>query len=623
MSTKLACILEESSRKLGPHDLVTFALCAVSSWFFSRYMNIEPAHLVWMVSLALMFVAARCVRTAPSAGRLANVVLGVFSALFTLSLILGEHLVIGDQYSGLADVNYVSAYGWVDVLAFACIAPGLFCVFSAPLACIRKRAALGLASIDELELLPLGAKWVLGLAVVIFVLWLPYLVIYWPGFVFNDSLSSLRQALGYTEWSNHFPVAYTAFIWACLKLANLIGFGNTAGVGLSTVIQMAYMAFGFGYLARWVTVRGKLRPAFGVVLAVAFGVCSYLGSFSVALWKDPIFSAAGLLLTLCLADLVWSRGKVVAQNKTWLALYISSGLVMSFLRSNGVFAVALVALAVAVVLLAARFGARRPVARGWFVTLVSSAAIVAIYVVVSGPVYTSLGVVPTESSEALGVPLNQMARVAALGGDMTDSDREYLNSIIPIEEYATRYRPCCTDELKWSDGFDNEALRDGMWGHWLSMLVRNPRTYFEAWELQTFGFWTVNTEEQVSGWDWNIGAGVPNNLDEDGIQALSDEFQIYVSELSLSTTATNLFPIDSWSVPIGWLFWGTCYLALLLLLGGRPLWVLGLIPSIGIALTLLIASPIWYWPRYGAVLQFCIPYYLLLAYLLFGHVGKD
>ena len=585
-------------------------------------MNIEPEHLVWMVSLVLMFLAARCVRTAPAAGRLVNAVLGIFSALFTASLILGEHLVIGNQYSGLADVNYISAYSWVDVLAFVCMVPGLFCIFSAPVACLRKRAACGRTPADELELLPLGVKWVIGLTLIVFVLWLPYLVIYWPGFVFNDSLSSLRQALGYTEWSNHFPVAYTAFIWACLKFANLIGLGNTAGVGLSTVIQMAYMAFSFGYLARWVTVRGKLRPACGIVLSIIFGACSYLGSFSVALWKDPIFSAAGLLLTLCLADLVWSRGKVVTKNKTWLVLFITSGLVMSFLRSNGVFAMALVVLVVAVVLLAARFGAKRPVARGWFVTLVSSAVIVAVYVVVSGPVYTSLGVVPTESSEALGVPLNQMARVAALGGDMTDNDREYLDSIIPIEEYATRYRPCCTDELKWSDGFDNEALQDGMWGHWLSMLARNPRTYFEAWELQTFGFWSVNTEEQVSGWDWNIGAGVPNNLDEDGIQALNDEFQIHVGTLSLSATATGLFPMDSWSVPIGWPFWGTCYLVLLLLLGGRPLWVLGLVPSIGIALTLLIASPIWYWPRYGAVLQFCIPYYLLLAYLLFCRAGE-
>ena len=34
-------------------------------------------------------------------------------------------------------------------------------------------------------------------------------------------------------------------------------------------------------------------------------------------------------------------------------------------------------------------------------------------------------------------------------------------------------------------------------------------------------------------------------------------------------------------------------------------------------LTLLIGSPIYYWPRYGALLQFSIPYYAALLMLLF------
>ena len=244
----------------------------------------------------------------------------------------------------------------------------------------------------------------------------------------------------------------------------------------------------------------------------------------------------------------------------------------------------------------------------------------AIYAVVSGPGYAALGVVPTETSEAVGIPLNQMARVAALGGEMTESDKEYLGSIIPYDEYPNRYYPCCTDNLKWSEGFDNEALQNGMWSHWLSMLVRNSNTYFQAWELQTFGFWAVNTEEQ-DGWSWNVSAGMPRNVTAEGAQQLWDGYLIKSGSLATNVKATSMFPVDSWSVPISWLLWVSCYLSLLLCLGKKPLWALGLIPSIGVVLTLLVASPVAYWPRYGALLQFCIPYYVLMFYLALGFKG--
>ncbi len=240
-----------------------------------------------------------------------------------------------------------------------------------------------------------------------------------------------------------------------------------------------------------------------------------------------------------------------------------------------------------------------------------------IYVIVSGPCYTALGIESSEASEALGIPLNQMARVAAYDGEMTDEDREYLNSILPLEEYKNRYYPCTTDMLKWSEGFDNDALEDGIWSHWFSMLVRNPRLYFEAWELQTFGFWAVNTEQQVGGYSWNISAGVPINTSQESVEDLRETLGVNPASMATDERLTDLFPVDSWSVPISWLFWTASYLLLATILCKKPMWGISLIPSIAIILTLFVATPTCYWPRYGALLQFCIPVYVVFVYLLF------
>lgn len=154
-----------------------------------------------------------------------------------------------------------------------------------------------------------------------------------------------------------------------------------------------------------------------------------------------------------------------------------------------------------------------------------------------------------------------------------------------------------------------------MWEHWFSMLVRNPNAFFQAWELQTFGFWTVNTEQQA-GWSWNISGGVPRNANPDFVGELAN-FDISSNPMALDEKWTALFPIDSWSVPIGWLFWLVVYLVCCLGISKRGSWLLFLMPSLILLGTLAIASPIYYWPRYGAALQFLIPFFLLLFVFLF------
>lgn len=76
--------------------------------------------------------------------------------------------------------------------------------------------------------------------------------------------------------------------------------------------------------------------------------------------------------------------------------------------------------------------------------------------------------------------------------------------------------------------------------------------------------------------------------------------------------------MDSWSVPISWLFWAVLYLSICLLAADKGRWVFALVPSVILVATLVIASPIYYWPRYGAALQFLIPVYVLMFFLLFG-----
>lgn len=488
-----------------------------------------------------------------------------------------------------------------------------FALFAAPVQLLQARRDFQRNGVLEPCMGRLGVRWVLLLSAIVFLGWIPYMVIYWPGFIFGDSLSSLSQAMGWTALSNHHPVAYTIYLKCWLKFAGVLGLDSTVGVGLSSMFQSVLMSLGFGLLARWAVVRGGIRPVAGIVIALVFSMTPYIATYGIALWKDPLFSSAVVVFSICLADHVWSKGEI-AQNRSWIALLLASSLVMVFFRNNGVYILfgALVLLTIFLIV-----KSRLRYAKGSCRVIGCMAAILLVFGIVTGPIYSFGGVVPSEASESVGIPLNQMARVVALDGDMSESDREYMNSIYPLEEYKSTYTPCCTDNLKWAPGFNNSALKEGLWGHWASMLVRNPNAYFQAWELQTYGFWAVNPGNSDHLWSWNINGGVPRNANAAYVDQLVP-YGIESNPAALDESWNEMLPMDSWSVPISWLFWTVLYLSICLLAAGKGRWVLALIPSIILVATLAIASPIYYWPRYGAALQFLIPMYALVFFLLFG-----
>ena len=596
---------------------VALAVVAVlGALFLAEYLRFEPAMLGRLAVAGLVLGSVTVLVRQPKPTKVEVVVFAILSD--------------GDTYSGLADANYISPYSVIDVIAFVFMLAVILPCFLSVYSLIKHGIPYGLkgekVNGGSASLVAMGWRAVLLFAVVLFALWLPYLIVYYPGFVFGDTLSSLSQALGSTSLSNHHPVMYTLLIGACLKLAGLFGFGNAAGCARYCLIQMVVMASCFSYLVNWVIARagifGKARWVVYALSLAYFGVSPYIAGYSIARWKDPLFSTALMMLTLFLADaMVLKTERGSRSSRVALAIFALFAFVVAFFRNNGVYVLVLTAFAVALWLIVdggkdlsvrRKASVARRQAKGMLVVLVTIAVV---FFAVTGPLFDSLGVKRASNVEAFGIPINQMARVAALDGDMSASDREYLDAVLSLELYPETYRPCCTDLLKWDGDFKSAALGDGFVQHWVSMLLKNPVTYFEAWELQTFGFWTVN-QPQVYEFN-NIAGGAPKNNTE---QLAS--YGIDPGAGIQNETVRELFPMDEGSIPIGAIFWLLLFLAACVCLMGKARWLVVLVPSLGLLATLLVATPIWYWPRYAAAVQFLIPVYALLFYRLMPHSGR-
>lgn len=535
----------------------------------------------------------------------------VLSLVFSLVLVLGAHIVVAEPViAGGIYENYIESYSALDVVAFCVMSALVFWVLSALVQLSSCFCCCGYGE-DTLRAdggcSSIRVPSVAVRALVIFLLYLPFFLRYCPGLFFGDTFSSFAQIMGWNPLSNHHPVAFTMMMAVCIKIVGLMGMGPSAGVALLTVLQMACVASTFGYLSIWVSSRLGVSSRWSWLLVAFFGLSRYCALYSVALWKDPLFSCCLILVVTMLADAVMGKGSWSSALR--LLVFGALALGVMLLRNNGLYICAALFVVLAIVATLSRLGRIAPLEPAPRLAASFGLALV-ICLVITGPVYSAIGVVPSEAVESVGIPLAQMARVAALDGDMTESDRSYMNELLPLDRYKEVYRPSFIDPLKWNEDFNAEHLEDGFWTHWASMLSRNPSIYFEAWELQTFGFWAPN----VIGADnlpENFLMGAPYNLMADTGASAGVAFRNLLASFGDGVDAA--IGLNAWSISGAVVFWLLVFSAVLLVSRGRPRFALPLLLFLLLYGTLFIASPIWYWPRYIVAAQFGLPVVLVVV----------
>lgn len=206
--------------------------------------------------------------------------------------------------------------------------------------------------------------------------------------------------------------------------------------------------------------------------------------------------------------------------------------------------------------------------------------------------------------------IQQLARVAAVGGEMDAEEAAFLDGMLPMELYAEAYRPCCVDLLKWDEHFNSDAFSDDFYRHWFSLMLKNPRLYFEAWELNTFGFWTLNQPE-INAKASNLKGGAIRNTLSSGVEEMH-ELGIEFANLLGDDRLREVFPLDSWFLPIGWTVWMLAFLCVCVALKGQKRLFCGLLPALGLTIPLVIGTPIAYWMRYIVALHYLLPVWLVI-----------
>jgi len=447
---------------------------------------------------------------------------------------------------------------------------------------------------------------------IIFVCWIPYFLILYPGLVTYDPQWEIHMILGSSPYSAHHSIIHTLMLFPFIKLGQAVGSLN-AGIACFSIFQMLYMSAAFAFAVYYLCRRG-VHPFFAFAALVYFAVFPINSYYSVTAWKDIPFAAALLIFTLAVIEIIRTRKEFFSAKSHWVWLILSA-IGLSTLRDNGLY---IVILMFSISLFFTR-GFRKNI-------IIAFGCCAAFYALYIGVLYPALDVQKKNITEALSIPAQQLAYVAHEHWDeFSVEDKEVLQLLFSkkIEEGAAGgyeehigkyYSPFISDPVKFRLDLSSAENRKLFFSIWFDMLKRYPREYIKAFIDVGIGYWNP----YVIYWTVSNGTVATEIYEFDMVipplDIYSDSVFPKIFNIFLSYNPGNMrvVPIIGLFYNIGFNFWVFIVCAVLTILKRQARYLLSFLPVFLLWLTCL-ASPVYAEFRYIYGLFVCLPVLLPTA----------
>lgn len=402
------------------------------------------------------------------------------TATMIFSLILSVTLVVSISFHKFNSADFLFANVYQLLISLFCIV-GFWIILYGIIRCVcflfekaagRKRSGCSRPFLEKHFFL-------IGFAV-IFLGWLPWIVMNYPGSGCPDSVLQLREFFGDAEWGAGHPPLSTVI------MGSLFSFGRFAvdanfGYFLYCLMQTCAGAAIFTLSMKKLKDIGV--PAVWCLIGIAFfAFTPFWGTYAQWVEKDLLYAEAAVLQTVCMMDILVRR-QCSTKNAVLLAI---STLFAVFLRNNGIYAVLPALILLAVWLKAA---ARRRIA---VVTL----SVVLFYEGAMKLLYPALDIQGLSVIEALSIPFQQTARyVCEHSDEVTEEERAVIEEVFGYE-FMFHYDPVISDPIK----IHCKTVELGEYYKiWFKMFFKHPETYVAAFINKGYGY-LAPVSQNIEAW---------------------------------------------------------------------------------------------------------------------------
>ncbi|SUY46172.1 Uncharacterised protein [Clostridium putrefaciens] len=318
----------------------------------------------------------------------------------------------------------------------------------------------------------ISKKRILIYAVPFILLGIFYLLAFYPGVMTADSMNQWWQISEGVYYDSN-PVVHTLFTYLITK----VWYSPAAVV----IVQVLIMSIMIGYcMYNFERLGVDKKILYLITLVMALNPVN--GIMFITLWKDIIYSGFILLFTMLIINIVITNNEWIYNRKN-LIYFILCSLGVVLFRHNGLVPL----FGTLIMLILVNIKKSKP----YIITFVS---VLTIFLLIKGPIYSLIGIEPASSSEAFGIPTQQIAAVIKNNGYLNEEQLKKATEIMPLSSWSENYMPGNVDYIKFHKDFKVDSLMDDKVGFlklWAGACIQNPKIAFDSYLSQTAIGWSV------------------------------------------------------------------------------------------------------------------------------------
>lgn len=359
---------------------------------------------------------------------------------------------------------------------------------------------------------------------IIFVCWIPYMIIMAPGAMAQDTTDQFAQAMGRGDLSwtiytiarergdillnNHHPVFHTLLLGAFLKFGELIG-SYFFGMELYCIIQCFLFSCALSYSLVKLREYGASKRISRIVL-IFFALFPLLPLWGMTTFKDTPFSIAVLATTVLIYDIFKNPQKFDKKKYILLIVFL---LLLMLIRNNGFY---LILSLLPFVIIHFRKDKK-------FLLKMISVLLIPLLIFKVGYseiAFQIVGVNEGSPREMLSVPFQQTARyITEYKDEITSEEEDAILTILgghekSLDDIAKAYTPALSDPVKKT--FNKYAETDDLINYfkvWAIQLTKHPDVYIEAFLNLTYSWFCFDAYRSVYYYTGVNDEKIPQNFE--------------------------------------------------------------------------------------------------------------
>ena len=329
----------------------------------------------------------------------------------------------------------------------------------------------------------------LGVILVVFLCRLPYLISFFPCSMSWDGGAQISNFYGREIFTNHHPPFVSFFYGAIAWYSQKWGCANL-GMFMIPCIQTLLSAFA---VAQVCVVLKKMKSPYWM----RWGILAYYGLltvwciFDVTVIKDSLYYPFTMLFVVQVIYCLFFQEEFFDKKRNIILLVVYA-IMMTQIRNNGIF-VLLFTLPFVFFVISNK---KKLLFGGAVVVMLGITALL------NGVVYPALGVISLESKVDTYCMLFQQTAKYAIEhpDDVTDEEREVLDTLFDYDELPNVYEPHLADWVKnclrEQEGSETNptgshfaALKKDYLKVWFAQFLRHPLTYIDAFFECSYGYY--------------------------------------------------------------------------------------------------------------------------------------